>query len=804
MRNTKRLAAILFFLVITIVLITVTVSAEGNTNYKVVDKSGNISYTDSWTTAVDTASGGGRIYLNKNITVTSALVPKNSKGEYVDTTFDLNGKTITNNTGKDNALFMLDPEPVSFSIIGEGTINTKAYPVVRVSAAKDDKRINLLFDGYGKGITVHVTDSISANGGSCLFHLDDGANTTLRGDIIIQPKTHSGFIFQVGTEGSSYDSYMTLDGARLTVEAPWDAGSYLYMTYSAYLMTIGDSAHVTVKNHSIINMEHGSVFKFEGVGGDISGTIAHTDAEITGITGCSTYIPINKWIDIDDSEIIADTKFAKVTGGNGAGHVFTLKNFAAEIRVDNSKIVSAYRLADGTTTASLSSKSNILTPGKIYFKNVDYVTSENSVNTGVKLAYGRLNFIWDGGTIEFKNGVSTKLGTMTLYSDGTYFGTIAPGKITMTADCFSSEAEAELRKQTNNQAISFGERTTLKITISTVYRGDDGNVYENASEYNGATTAISKLVYEYSTSGAVAASNAIGGYSYKYSELDYTVGGTEYNDWFGVGFKNVCFVTAPGASKTTAINSWAAYKTFGTEFTNKTVIEDGKATTYAKIFWDYTTDYRTTSAYTMTNVFNPTSETEGGEYAGIAFSDTAKVSFREFILSTNGSNGYVRYRSTSAAGSGGYLETKLGVYGKGNTSGVTSAASHPLTDYSYVIQEFDINTDDGAYPTTNNTGARLLARYVIPTYTLDNSGTGFKVSSVTTSSITSSSQRTLFSIKADGTLYGSHFEFTEKEVKLPTDGSWARITVVYEIHKVETTYKPVSGSELTLPAYDFS
>ncbi len=827
MKKLGKLFAILAVLICAVCVFAFAVSAsdegEHSEAFKAVDAEGTATYTNTWADAVR-AAVGGTVYLNKDHTLTNSLTEVKETNGYLDIRFDLNGHKLTATSDCKYGAFFLDARGYSFELVGDGEIVlesgvTQVVYVTAKSGNASPSPLTVKIRGIGNGIRVSL-QNINAAG---TFKFDDKASSEISGDITVTPEAtnNSGYLFAVGATNGAATTHNFL-GARITVKPP---KNYKYNTYINCFIRVGDNTTVNIKDHSVINMEHGNGFDFIGAAGyigksgnDTNGTVTSESAKVTGIAEVSSVTAINKWVNLKDSTFAAETQLTRTKEGLGAGRLFTVGNSAVEIRAEDCDLVGAVRAIYGWTNRGVEA----LPAAKLYFKNVNYTTSDNVQYNSPWLTAERINLLWDGGVITLKTANYSNQKVMTIKADTVLdeaTNTLADGKV--NEYCFGETALGLLRDANNDQTINFTNDTVL--ATATKYLGADGNYYGSAAEATKKGTTIDETQkytrYEYYLTHGSKAFYQVSGDAYRYSEVSYTVNGETVNDWFGLGFRNVLFVNGISPSVNTMGASKNNYEALGSQLTNQGVLgANGELITGTMVggseYGDAMRNGDNALLSRLTDVYNPTTS----NYNGKCFSKSTTYGASEVVTSTNGSNGYIKLtldKSNYKESGQMYLDLNLGGYlGWGAEANSVSVAAN---DYRYVVQEFDVKTATGIYPESTSSGAAFIARYQAPIFEETTAEDGTVTQSVKknasgtyvggtsyTANYQVQSVYSFFQIAKDGTLsFNSKNKYTDETVKLPTDGSWARFTVVYELSRTEETYVP-SGCTKARACYKYN
>ena len=725
----------------------------------------------------------------------------------VDLTLDMNGCTMR--SGRETGAILGCNNPVTLTVTGEG----KFTNIGALFSAETGKNGNIVINGLGKGITIETRSFEEAqkkdtNGDGVADRVNEhpsagtiqklvnfyGDTFTLSGKITIKPYNAGGTLFYMA--GNNFN----VVGADIVVENPASelqkyaavklntSGNPVYASATTFI-EVASACNIKVLDSDIV-VNYGDMFKFSkyGNGNTLSETLyvytvavenAKNNGGLAGnfVDDMSQKTAKNPeiFIDADNSSFIAQSgNYLDLTEFTAAPNVYVgrllpLVGNPVYATFDNCDLVGATRAItghndqwrpdqsknqlagsvetkDGGSVETTVAKS-ALTHGHLIFNNCNYTTADDCIQGSPWFIGEYANVKWNGGIIDAKYLKSFDTTTHTTTMAG-------------YASCIAYNH-------------SYG---TL---------GDNNNGYDD--------------------------------------------------DWYGAIFSNVYFVTNPNPT----VGAAGRAATFsGTKYTNVDVILDSdnyNSTTvrYPSAWLDapyqYVPDYINSDVLSnRTTTFNPTATQNNTSISvntgyGKALSSSIKDASGKYFASLvsgkddhlgNG-NGYVKLQLGAGESiSGGYSEIQMNGYamiqGYDNTKnksgdttfktvgeayyyaafdGKYSSAKEAFEDSfdaetggdqtvhntTYMVQEFDIATNSGAYLSavfqSINRGASV-------TYTAANGTTPEYYTVKATNTV---GNNNYFSILPDGTIKsGSDATITSK---LPTDGSWTRVTIIYDIDK---------------------
>ncbi len=667
------------------------------------------------------AAGGKKITLNKDVELADLVVTGTVK-------IDLGGHTVKTTKG---TTFILKAG-ADFTLQGEG-----AFENVTTLFYVEGQGAKLSLNGYGNGINVKQVSTTNP-----VFSLLAGTETEMSGSFTFSPASlGTSRVFNVGLNGASLDkaAKLTLDAARVTVTEPYN-GSHNSTQGGMNFAYVSDGAYVVIKD-STVTVEHGNFI--------MPGSFKHhafvdADGANGKVTNVKGDVPdFTAKIDIDDSKISAlNSGYSKRLGtwvnSTPGGTLFGIGYDPVEIRVDNTDLVGTNRtIGTGENARGVYR----LSPTYYYFTNVNFTSAPLSTYTSSWLIQEHVNVQWDGGVIDLKNATAKAVITLDESVDSDPFSDAAFEKAkakdsSLTREKFDSLYFVAASKMSNIPNYSYCEFTQSGYNVL----AQNGTFYSDEITY-----------------GAAKGSN---------------------EGWSGILFKNCYLTTAPGNQywKDGSGQQSSAYTLGGTKYTNVGVIEGGVMKSYPIAYLDKAPEVTTT-------ISNKTSTFDDGDgytlIKGTASgSGTKKFGGGGTIFDLNISSGkyeetkdgYVRLsvdQDNKVTGSNRYIGINYFEYAGDPT--------HCNKDGVFIVSEFDIATDTGAYL---DGMAQIVARYTNSDNKRDfNQNFGNVLKFEKNKLLVSWGWKT--NCKGD--------------FDLPTDGSWTRISIVYEIKATE------SGD-----AYDFA
>jgi len=780
MKKGIKIFAIILSLCVIACAVMLVASAEENAitgDYAV----GSTGYT-AWADAVAAAGSDKIIRLNSDISASDIYVITGN------VTLDLNGHRITDATPTTGLFTVKDK--ASLRLIGEGSL------LGLKSGFNVEAGGTLSVEAMGEGL--YMTTSSAAS----LFNVAPGASASFSGDIKLAPAKLGGSFITIGTKATSLsdvkNSYVTFDGARLSVTDPTNDVRYS-LTNGICFATIWEGAQLTIKNQSVIDLEFGNMFSF-GSGGyadkyytGVGSGSAHPDT----ITGHSE---LTIRVDVDDSNLYAGNSGYNALKHSGrAGSLISGAYRGFYMTLDNVDLVGCNRTIYGITsrdTYNVASARMEFT--NVNFTSTDYISYESSWLTAEKI-----NLVWNGGAIVLKNAKTNSTAEVTIdkTADGDPFG-----------------AEAIAAAKAKGVTIS-PETHRVKMYATANNNGalEDTWAYHLILE-NYGYTAINGGGMGYAEYVSVKDANTVTGYRLP------TEGETP-DTWFGIKFTNVAFGTAPGAPTTKPTSTSALYTLEGKYVDNpKVYYSVDESITYDVGYYTtgivtsvhgyvnkYTTVYNPTSTWIRTtNESNDTTSVTTGtldiESIAAAVRDFGTASA---IAGENGSNGYFKWHldpavtgAASKADSGTddpYFEMKIGPYPSspsishsGTELTVTNlnSSDYAISKYKYIVQEFDISTDSGLFPTLSSS---LITRGGCITF---DSANGTYAGSIQQYQNGINPVRFTDNGKHNPSYSsGATIDQAKGALQIPTNGDWARITLIYEIGEWK------SASNYTIGAY---
>lgn len=748
MKNFGKILTVLLALVIAVTVLVVIGAAD--------DSGSDVTTVTTVEGFVAAVNAGKNIKLGGDLTLSGTFsVDGNLE-------VDLGGHTLmlSNTNAKSFAVESGD----SLTLTGTGTIN--ATIVAEVSNGG-----NLTINGTGNGIDLVQTDTSAP-----LFNLKAGSTTTLKGVVTAAPyKLASTRLFTVGetTTGLATKATLKVENATVTIKEP-HSGTHNSSDNGMTFAYVSDGANIDISN-STITMEHGHFIQKGSVteGTYVSSGVTGTSIDAKTLDGLTLPEGDNITIDITSSKISAlNSGYAKAlsawSNSTSGGYLFNLNNVAVTVNVTDTELVGSNRtMTVGGTQNGVASQ---IYPAYFNFTNVSFTTSAFTTYDGAVL-YGNFNVKWDGGIITQKIVSRTekvKLG------NGSY------------SDPYGSEAY-EAAKAAGYEG-TFDEFKTLYYAVKTYKKDESGNIVKE----NGKNVEeVTNTYYALSTQD----DGTISGQGFRYSES------TDGTKWCGILFKNCCFVSNKWISDTA--------KTFavsGNRFENANTIKDGVLIKYRiayleKILVSSKTSYFDTAANYVLN-FGSNSGNNGNTKNFEAFVENGgSERYGGYAEVKDGTNGYIKFFVDST-------NTAVGKDTADNYNGIkywgynSKTPSYPVGNYKYFVHEFDLATDTGTY----TTGAvSVFARYYAPT-TEDKIYYKEGANQLTTvTDNVSPFKLENNALNLNSTKYENKTNNSEL-LQLPTDGSWARITLVYEINRTDATatFNNQDGTTTSVDAWDYS
>ncbi len=764
MKKFIKLTFIMLFAALITSLGVTVISADSESDIKCYTVNG-VEY-DDWNSAVVAANGEETIYLNKDVSI-SKYIEISSKVK-----LNLNGHALSSTQTTSTSFMFSLTSGADFIIEGEGAITN--VPIL-VKAAASTK---LAVKGLGDGITVDMR-----SGANKVFTLLPGSETYITGKITATPTGIGGNLFYIGTnKTTAATAKLTFDGADFTVNEPSSDAQRKNSGNAINFLSAEDASDIVIKDSSI-NIVHGDFIELASTSAAALTAGGKDGISATSYKGAITAPTV--LIDIDGSKIVAGVStYTRAIHSNqyyGAGILFSVGDKATEIRVDNTTLVGTNRTISGK---SIRNNANT-TSAFLYFTNVDYISCDYSLYDSCWLVAEKVNLIWDGGKISFKNASRTNKGSISsLGEDG--MSAIDP----------------------------LGKEAASALGLSAI---PDNYVYY----YNTSNKTYTYYTYTMVEGDAIAGGGV--GYSEmkKLTDSDGNVTGyTKISDGetpdarFGLLFKNVYFEYAPASSATSTSGTSIVYSTAGNKYTNVLIKEKywSSATVYETAFLDTPHTEQVFDVITAyTSVYNPTtsyiaSSLSGTENSGSDTEASIVKTNRDFgvhenVISKDGKNGYYKFYVSQGESDGQesnpYFEMKIGT-GKNsylsyydtnsnkeisnatestfdNFTVIADSAGYSLEDYKFIIHEFDVATDAASYVEISPS---LITRYANLSY----SESKYEISSSAqaqgsfSAPAISKSGVLSFSTKTAGITVNK-----ADTVNIPTDGSWTRFSYVYEV-----------------------
>jgi len=720
---------------------------------------------DSWSDAVAAAAGTKTIYLNEDVTVSSTYTITSKVH------LDLNSHKITfTKTSKTEPLFRVNAGG-DFELSGEGELaGVNCFCQVSKGAKGS-------INGLGDGIKITSSGSVDV-----LINAYMGSELYVSGDIHYTPAKLSGYFMMIGEQKTALsdiiDAKVTFDGARITVDEPTNDVRYS-TTRAINFFMIREGAKLTIKNNSVIDLIYGNMFTF-GAGGYAAATYTATGTGAVASEITSAPIELTIRVDVDDSKLYAKNSGYNVLRHNSsAGSLIGSAYAGFYMTLDNVDLIGCNRTIYGITQRS----NYNLASAKLEFTNVNFTTSDNVAYLSSWLTAEKLNLVWDGGVIDLRNAVCTTAAefSMPKTADGDPFGAAAVAAAkALGYDISPAKYKVVMYSGENNNG------SPLDTWSYHTYNAK-GTGY-NALNGGGIGYA------EY-----VAVKNPEG----KITGYRLAAAGETPDTWFGTKFVNVAFTTAPASPGSAPNGTSALYTIEGTKYDNvkiSTGLFETKTYTVGyftelptaahNLVGSYSGLYNPTTAWSKTPTAADDSKTTT---TGTRPFDSVVEAVRDFgtasaVVGANGSNGYFKWfldptatgtQVTDDSTANPYFEMKIGPYPSNpivskvdNKLTVTNdrASDYSIQKYRFIVQEFDVSTDTGVYPAI---GSALITRG--GTITAAGAGTIAQVHYGINP----------IKLAADGKVTptynsGSAMESKSGGYQLPTDGSWARITFIYE------------------------
>lgn len=767
-RSGKFLAAIILFAVLVSALV-IAVSANGGTDapFLIDGEEYGVSGTTTFADALAEVKtrGASTLKLNTDVTLTGKVTIDS------DLVLDLGGKTVSA-----SAVAFEVASGVTFELWGEGTMEIASNAIVTKSGA------SVKLTGKGSGLDFKPTAAKIT-----IFNLEGGyKEMTVTGAINILPCDNETTIFSAAknsagtTEATA--SVLTLKNARLTAQYPTNeaakyAGDAVQATRFA---TLNDGNKLVIEDSKVI-LNHGQGIYCTGTAGTVD-AVFNDDCSINSLADGASEVAVRHWIYMTDSTFAVHSGFSKSYNYYGAGAVLSFGTTAAQAYITDCDLYGAAR-AFCTSDSRLK---QVVVPSNIYLKNTNYTAdgADNIIYTAPWMIEGRTNIIWDGGIID--NAYATFSAAKSI--------TFTPG----AEGAPSGELSREEIYGANAKALATAAGFTIADTdYVTITQNKDGT----------ATYKYYKKTYHDDYQAV-----AYGGC--KYSEVG--------DDWYGILLKNLYFIdkypvasvdAKPGAADNT--NGAACnYSYEGTASDTDSYILSGypeyKTVKYTYSFSDYIR-----VKYTDADVISGQTTGWSGETTTIASNRYGKHAWIGTDKSNDSGNGYLKfyidkdtynvttnpYIAPYYGGYGAYIKPTYEADGSIKTPAYIRDSNYPIQGYKYVVQEIDLATESGNY---SPFAVHFYARYYSASFMESNGELVVKSINTTPTQVQKSSQ--FFAVDANGNISLTNTsEKTNKALKLSKEPfDWARLTLVYEISYTETSYKPLSGSELTRPAYDFS
>jgi len=800
MKKFAKLFALLLALCVIVGAFVLTSSAEDvNTTdpYRVGD-----TYYASWGAAVSAAVAAREarsdyaIYLNPNyvdgestgvITVSTALISEQ------DVTLDLNGATLYVSDSITGAFIGANTAGRNFTLRGEGTIRNAAG-FGRASAGG-----KLIIEAMGSGIDFYTrsfedpyiiegddtkltTNSITTG---TLFSIETGSSFYVSGDLTLYPY-NSGNVIVSAAANTTTEIY----GASFIVENPRSTRQARKASNGTFapggkMFNLVATADVKISN-SYVEMKHGDMFMYSN--GTTATSISIVQADVKDADGnllfaqgdiytdISSFHPKNPttYLDVDDSTIIASE-----------GHYISRDDVPASPNMWYGALITFARV-----------------PVMATFDNCNLSGSQRAITDYSFRPSAKVSDVY----YDHDNNAETEAIKVSVGACG-----ITSGRVIFNNCNYET-----------HDSILMGSPWLVGDYINVKWNGGVINLKTVLSSGKGATST-----------------SVVAGYSHAYRAVADD-GDQIDDDWFGVLLSNVYFVNYPKAPVKDKDSSY--YAIGGVAKSSVSVIEsaDGygtKVTTYASaflpndyvaeepkapVFWDssylltdLTTSYDPVNKYEKNSVLilsQTTKDNVTTESISNKTDASNATTHKDYIallqnqslyghgtlsnvISENGRNGYYKYeikKDTPTTNDNNYID--ITISGKdcypSNKSvssvealGDTQSKSVDM-DRKYIVKEFDIRSDPetARFP---NISVNAIVRLPIVSYADGKFST--KSTNVGAS---------MFKISPTGNLTIGSGSKT-----LATDGTWNRITLIYEINYTETT---ISLNGTSYGAYDFS
>lgn len=764
MKKLFRLAFVILFTALITSLGVVVISADSEIDTKTYAVKGE-GY-DDWSSAVSAANGKETIYLNKDVSI-SKYIEISSKVK-----LNLNGHTLSSTQTTSTSFMFSLTSGADFTIEGEGSI--KNVPVL-VKAAASTK---LSIKGLGDGITVDMR-----SGANKVFTLLPGSETYITGKITAIPTGIGGNFFYIGTNKNKVaTAKLVFDGADFTVTEPSGDAQRKNSGNAINFLSAEDASNIVIRD-SFINVVHGDFIELTSTSASVLTAGGKDGISATSYKGAIAAPTV--LINIDGSKIIAGVStYTRAIHSNqyyGAGILFTIGDKAAEIRVDNTTLVGTNRTISGK---SIRNNANT-TSAFLYFTNVDYISCDYSLYDSCWLVAEKVNLIWNGGKISFKNASRTNKGSISSLND----------EGTASIDPLGMEAASALGLSSIPDNYVYYHNTSTKTYTYYTYTMVEGD-----------TIACGGVGYSEMKKVTDSDGNITG-----YTKIS---DGETPDARFGLLFKNVYFEYAPASSATSPSGTSVVYSTAGNKYTN-VLIKDkywSNATVYATAFLDaphteqvfdvitaYTSPYNPTTSYIASSLSG--TENFGSDTEASIIKTNQDFGVHENVISENGKNGYFKFYVSHGEDNGQesnpYFEMKIGTgknsylsyYDTSTNKEINNAtesafddfsviadnAGLSLEDYKFIVHEFDVATDKASYVEISPS---LITGYANLTY----SESKYKISSSAQAQgdfyapAISESGALSFSASTSGITVDKG-----NTINIPTDGAWTRFSYVYEV-----------------------
>jgi len=666
---------------------------------------------------------------------------------------DLNGCTIRMTTT--GALITLSGPNTSFTLKGEGKIEGVGTLVTVANDGSGNGGTNFNLIASGKGITIDLakleSDTVNTHAlindkTSNLFNLSaKAASYNVSGKITINPyNINTKCIFSVSGAGTSFNA----SGATVIVNSPKSELQKNEINEvkpdAGYMFLIDNGVSATFRD-SHFEYNHGNMFNAGGTG---------------------THIQFQQ---NTDGSLKTDTYPDPSTKSAADPTTF--------IDADNSTFIA--REGNYVNRADYSLAWNYYSAGYILYasKSALYATFDNCDFVGAHRA-----FTANSGyrSSELTEG-DPKVGL------GYGHSYVAPCHVIMTNCDY----------ETSDDVLQTSPWLAGDV-INLIWNGGKINLKRPTFSHDGdKVTAIN-----------IQSNSGMLGYTHAYAKL--ADNGNDYNDdWFGVKFSNVLFHLKPDNPSSSL--GTANYTIGGDVKKNVEIYTNGDYFTRYTGYWvgdaEYAGEGIVPSYYGLSEVVkskttNLNSAINGAAKGNYPFSFADRAG--DFFMVNDKANGYAKFYfskeepATSEGSNYSYIDLQMFGYSGNPANAADKDAVLNLSvpspknviDSKYVVYEFDVATKSGVYTQTKITP---MNRGAVTTWVPASGDVDAHYKTVSSTSIGGG---TYAEILKDGT-----FKSGGVTRKLPTDGTWSRVSIIWEIKYAETT-TTING--VVFDAYELS